>query len=60
MASKKLRPSVMKEGYEGQFAGHLSKSDGLRQYVWWKGMKNDITNSCKACVWSVHLGKVPV
>ncbi len=48
----KLRALLLEEAHKGQFAGHLSDKkvyDCLRRHVWWRGMKNDVTASCRAC-----------
>ncbi len=49
----KLRALLLEEAHKGQFAGHLSDKkvyDRLRRHVWWRGMKNDVTAFCRACL----------
>ena len=48
-----LRQSLLREAHEGKFAGHLAVSkvfNRLRHHVWWKGMRNDVHQFCKACL----------
>ena len=53
VAPKKFRAALMKEAHQGRFAGHLAGKkvyDRLRRHIWWKGMKNDVSTFCKACL----------
>ncbi len=49
----RLRQSMLREAHQGMFAGHLAASklfNRLRHHVWWKGMRNDVHQFCKACL----------
>ncbi len=49
----RLRQSMLQEAHQGRFAGHLAASkvfSRLRHQVWWKGMRNDVHQFCKACL----------